>query len=393
MICFLARFFIPNYYRYSDPKVRQGYGVLSGVMGVAFNVFLFLSKLFAGLISGSISIINDAVNNLSDAASSVVTLVGFKLSGQEADEEHPFGHGRAEYIAGLIVSFLIILTGAELVQQSYVRIISPSKVEISTAIIVILVISIVVKLIMFFANMHVARLIRSATIKNTAIDSISDVVTTSMVLISIIIEMMTGYNIDGYIGIVVALLIIKAGIDAARDTINPLLGEPPSKELIADIKITVLKHKEILGVHDIVVHNYGPSRIFMSLHVEVPADRDLVTIHDIIDDIEEELHKKYHCTAVIHMDPVIQNNEAVAELKRKVMAIIEEIGPELDFHDFRIVHPEEADKKKKLSFDLQVPYGFRLSDDELIDYISPRIREIEPGLKCDIKIDKNNEGE
>ena len=384
MICLLAKFFIRDHENTNLPKVRQGYGILSGATGVAFNITLFITKLIASYISGSISILGDALNNLSDAASSIVTLVGFKLSGQEADEEHPFGHGRIEYIAGLIVSLLIILTGIELIHSSFTKIFDPEPTTFNGVVAFILIFSIVIKLIMFQGNMQASRKIDSAALKSTAIDSISDVITTCIVLISAAVSFYFGLSIDGYIGVIVGVLILRAGVNAARDTINPLLGEPPGKDTLDEIKKDVMDHQGVLGVHDIVVHNYGPSRIFMSLHVEVPANQDLITVHDLIDDIENELRQKYHCTAVIHMDPVVIN-ESIAELKRKIKHILEELDPDLTFHDFRMIHSE--DEIKRLAFDTVVPYKYDLSDDEIIDYLKNHIKGIEPDLECDIEID------
>lgn len=389
MICLLARFFIKDYKSVKLPKVRQGYGIISGLSGIAFNILLFISKFCAGIISGSISITGDAFNNLSDAASSIVTLVGFKLSGEEADEEHPFGHGRVEYISGLIVSLFIIIMGFELCQSSIKKIFSPSDVEFSAVIAVILVISIVIKLIMFQGNLQASKLIESAALRSTALDSISDVFTTSIVLLSNVFAYFTGINVDGYFGVVVAFFIVKTGFDAARDTISPLLGEPPSREFIDDVKRTVLSHKEILGVHDIMVHNYGPSRIIMSLHVEVPAEMGLITIHDIIDDIENELRQEYHCTAVIHMDPVATADKETLELRQKVGDTLLEMGKELSFHDFRIIH--HGDGNKRISFDVSVPYKFGKSDKEIKEYLAEHINQIQPGADLDITVDKTGE--
>ena len=388
MICFLARFFVKDYKEIQRTDVRQSYGILSGAIGIALNIILFCIKLFAGIISGSVSIVGDAINNLTDAASSIITLIGFKLSGQEADERHPFGHGRAEYISGLIVAFLIIITGVELFQSSVKKIISPNEIEVSYTVAIILVISIFVKFIMFQGNLQASKLIKSATLNNTAIDSISDVLTTSVVLFAAVLNKFTSVNIDGYVGVLVAIIIVKAGVEAARDTIDPLLGEPPSKELIEDIKKTVLKHRDVLGVHDIMIHNYGATRIFMSLHVEVPSNRDLMTIHDVIDDIENELRKKYYCTAVIHMDPVDLNDRAVAELKRKIRGILDELDPKLSFHDFRIVHHDEEGKPEKICFDVQVPYGYSMKDEEIISYLDDYIRRLLPKAQSEITIDK-----
>lgn len=384
MICLLAKFFIRDFEKTNLPKVRQGYGIISGATGVAFNILLFITKLSASIISGSISILGDALNNLSDAASSIVTLIGFKLSGQAADEEHPFGHGRIEYVAGLIVSLLIIITGIELIHSSFTKILNPEPTTFTAVVGAILVFSIIIKLIMFQGNLQAAKKIDSAALRSTAIDSISDVLTTSIVLISSFISFYFNLNIDGFMGVVVGLLIVRAGINAARDTINPLLGEPPSKELLEEIENTVKDHDGVLGVHDIVIHNYGPSRIFMSLHVEVPSRQNLITVHDLIDDIENELRQKYHCTAVIHMDPVVVNS-SIAELKRKIKHILEELDPKLTFHDFRMIHSEN--QVKKLAFDVVVPYKYDLSEEQILDYLRDHIRGIDPNLICDIEID------
>ena len=385
MICFLARFFIKDYKRVEDPVVRQGYGILSGALGIALNVILVAIKITASLISGSIAIFSDALNNLSDVASSVVTLVGFKLSGAEADSEHPFGHGRLEYVAGLIVSLLIILMGVELIQGSVKKLLHPEAVVFNATVGVILVISILIKLLMFGANLQASRVIGSATLKSTAMDSISDVLSTGIVLASVILSHFFGINIDGIAGVIVGLFILKTGIDAAKDTINPLLGEPPSKEFIKEIQETVLEHEGIIGVHDIVVHNYGPSRIMMSLHVEVPDHLNIVEVHDAIDHIEKELRTKYHCTAVIHMDPVNDSDRKTREVKRWLQLVLEEIDPVLKFHDCRIVKDHDHNR---VAFDVEVPYKYELSDEELIKVLTERIGEFEPGYVLDITIDK-----
>jgi cation diffusion facilitator family transporter len=386
MICLLAKRFVKDYEKVKVPKVRQGYGIISGATGIAFNIMLFIIKLIAGFISGSISIFGDAFNNLSDAASSVVTLVGFKLSGQEADEEHPFGHGRIEYISGLIVSLFIIIMGVELIHSSAVRIFHPEEIEFDLVIAIILVISIFVKLLMFEGNLRASKVIESTALKSTAMDSISDVFTTTVVLLSAAFAHFTGITIDGYVGVFVGLLIIKGGVEAARDTINPLLGEPPSKELVAEIEKRVMSHESIIGVHDLLIHNYGPGRIFMSLHVEVPSNKDIVTIHDIIDDIENELRREYHCTAVIHMDPVIENDESVNEVRHFVKHALQELDPELKIHDFRIIRT--ASKGERIAFDVEVPYGYDLKDDDIVDFIVKRIDSIRPFADLDITIDK-----
>ncbi len=386
MISFLARFFIKDHKQVDSPIVRQSYGMLSGAFGIAFNIILVIFKMIAGVLSGSIAVFSDALNNLSDVTSSVVTLIFFKLSGREADEEHPFGHGRLEYVAGLIVSLLIIIMAVELLNGSIMKIIHPEDVELSFVVVLILVVSIFIKFIMFASYLQTSKLIDSATIRSAAMDSLSDVLSTSIVLISLIVFEVTGKNIDGYAGIVVALFIFKTGIDAAKDTINPLLGEPPTKEFLRDIERTVLTHECVLGVHDIVVHNYGPSRVMMSLHVEVPSDETLITIHDSIDEIEKELRQKYHCTAVIHMDPVDSSDSEAMAIKSWLMLNIEEIDPALKFHDLRLVRKEG--EKPVVEFDLEVPYKYKMADDELLELIEYRLKEIGSGYSYDITVDK-----
>ncbi len=386
MISFLARFFIKDHKQVDSPVVRQSYGMLSGAFGIVFNIILVVFKMIAGVLSGSIAVFSDALNNLSDVTSSVVTLIFFKLSGREADEEHPFGHGRLEYVAGLIVSLLIIIMAVELLNGSIMKIIHPEDVELSFVVVLILVVSIFIKFIMFASYLQTSKLIDSATIRSAAMDSLSDVLSTSIVLISLIVFEVTGKNIDGYAGIVVALFIFKTGIDAAKDTINPLLGEPPTKEFLRDIERTVLTHECVLGVHDIVVHNYGPSRVMMSLHVEVPSDETLITIHDSIDEIEKELRQKYHCTAVIHMDPVDSSDSEAMAIKSWLMLNIEEIDPALKFHDLRLVRKEG--EKPVVEFDLEVPYKYKMADDELVKLLEYRLKEIGSGYSYDITVDK-----
>ena len=386
MICFLARFFIKDYKEVSSPHVRQSYGMLSGAFGIASNIILVIFKMLAGIMSGSIAIFSDALNNLSDVISSVVTLVFFKLSGADADEEHPFGHGRLEYIAGLIVSLFIIIMSVELMQGSVSKIFDPVQIQSSPLVIAILIVSMAVKFIMFASYLQVSRAIDSATVRSTAMDSLSDVLSTGIVLASVITYALSGVNIDGIAGIIVALFILKTGIDSAKDTINPLLGEPPSKQFLKEIEQTVMSHGDIYGVHDIVVHNYGPSRIMMSLHVEVPSDKTLTEIHDTVDSIEKELRQKYHCTAVIHMDPVDMSDTETAGIKELLKAIIRETDPAIKFHDLRVIRKNA--QPPRVEFDMEIPYRFRLKDQELINIVEERLRSVDPDYRFDITIDK-----
>ena len=294
MITLLARLFIKDYQETGRQDVRLKYGTLSGLVGICFNIFLFTFKLVAGLISGSIAIMADAFNNLSDAGSSIVTIIGFRVAGHQPDEEHPFGHGRIEYVSGLIVAMLIIIMAVELLQNSVNKILHPAQTAFSMLIALILIASIIVKLYMFYYNLLLSRKIGSEVIRSTAIDSISDVVATSVVLLTSIFTYRTGILIDGYCGIAVGLFILKEGADALNATVSPLLGEPPTEEFVQEVEETVMQHEGILGVHDLIVHNYGPMSIMMSLHVEVPAEGTLLETHDLIDGVEQELNHKYH---------------------------------------------------------------------------------------------------
>ncbi len=386
MIFFLARLFIKDYKQVESPYVRQGYGMLCGAFGIAFNIFLVIFKMLAGLISGSIAVFSDAINNLSDVVSSVVTLVFFKLSGADADEEHPFGHGRLEYIAGLIVSLLIIIMAVELERTSVAKIFKPEGIVFSQVVTLILVVSMGVKLFMFISYLRVAVAINSSTIRSTAMDSLSDVLSTGIVLASLIVYRFTGMNIDGVAGALVGIFILKTGIDSARDTINPLLGESPGREFIDDIKALVMTHGSILGVHDIVVHNYGPNRIMMSLHVEVPADKTIIEIHDLIDEIEKELRQKYHCVAVIHMDPIDEKDTETILAKECLEKTLKEMDRSITFHDFRIVRKEGKDPL--IEFDMEIPYEFYLEDSIVVSRVESRLQEINPKYCFDIMVDK-----
>ncbi len=343
------------------PETRQQCGALSGGIGIGLNLLLFLGKLLAGIATASIAIMADAFNNLSDAASSVVTLVGFRLSGQEADGEHPFGHGRMEYLAGLVVAMLILLVGVELVQSSVQKILRPEPVVFSTLSAVILAVSVAVKLWMFWFNRGLSRLIDSAALAATAADSLSDAAGTGILLLGLLAGRFFALPLDGWLGLAVALFILRTGWEAARDTVDPLLGRPMDRELAADIDRIVLGHDNILGIHDLVYHDYGPGRAMMSLHAEVPADGDFLELHDVIDHIERELKARHHVETCIHMDPVVRDGRTEA-LREQVADIARGVDPVLTIHDFRIT---AGPIHTNLLFDVVVPYGFRLSDSQL----------------------------
>ena len=348
MITLLSRLFIPDYENYSSPKVRQAYGILTGSVGIFFNFFLFVLKIVAGMISHSIAITADAFNNLSDAGSSVITLIGFKMSGQEADSDHPYGHGRIEYLAGLSVSAIILIMAAELAK--------------------------------------IAGAIDSSAMNATASDSFGDVLATFVVLLSSVIGWIFGLAIDGWCGLLVAVFIFYSGVSSARDTINPLLGQAPDPEFVTKIRSIVLSHPQIMGIHDLLVHDYGPGRRMISLHAEVNAQGSFVELHDLIDNIERELQQKLSCSAVIHMDPVITDDPEINELRHKVTDIVYRLDEQLTLHDFRIIR---GPTHTNVIFDVVVPFHFKMTDAQLRSWLDERIKQIDPSYFCVINIDKN----
>ena len=372
MITLLSKIFIKNRKAYHDPAVRRSYGVLCGGFGIFLNILLFAAKFIAGTIASSVSVVADAFNNLSDAGSSIVSLIGFKLSGQRPDPEHPYGHGRLEYISGLIIAMIIILMGFELMLSSVKKIITPEAVEFSWLSIGILIASILVKAYMFFYNRSIAKKIDSVTMKATAQDSLTDCIATFAALAAIIAGRIWNVKIDGWCGALVSLFVLYSGFSAAKDTISPLLGQPPEKELVDDIESTVMAHDQILGIHDLMVHDYGPGRMMMSLHAEVPSDGGVLELHDLIDNIERELKEKFHCEAVVHMDPIETHDQKTAELKEKTEKILKEIDPEIKMHDFRIV---TGPTHTNVIFDVVVPFNYKLSDSDLKRRISDSIKE------------------
>lgn len=370
MVTLLAKFFI----RESEDKgrIRQAYGMLCSVLGITLNVLLFAGKLAAGQISHSIAITADAINNLSDAGSSFITLVGFKLAGQKPDTEHPFGHGRMEYISGLVVAAAILLMGYELAKDSLDKIFHPQETEFSILAVSILLISICVKLYMFFYNRGVAKKIESPAMLATAKDSLSDCISTGVVFLSAMAGHYFNLHLDGYCGLLVAILIFYAGITAARDTLNPLLGQKASEEFEQEIEDLVMAHEEVCGIHDLYVHDYGPGRQIISLHAEVPANADIMEIHDVVDNIENELRRKLGCDATIHMDPIVTNDAHVSETRKIVLALIKEIDERLTLHDFRMV---DGPSHTNLIFDVVAPFDFYLSDEELTKEIFRLVQE------------------
>ena len=368
-------------------KNREKTGLISGIVGIFLNFLLFTVKLTAGLVSKSISVIADALNNLSDFVSSFVTLIGFKISAKKADDEHPFGHGRMEYIAGLIVSFMIILVGTELFITSIKSIKNPRTLESSIFTVLVLCFSVAVKSIMFFYNMHFSRKIKSPALKATAMDSLSDVFSTLVVLFSVVIARVfpqISFPFDAVAGIIVSLFIIWNGISSAKETVNPLLGSPADKEIVSDIEKIVLSYYPICAVHDMLIHEYGPSSFMISLHAEVPGDMNIFDLHKAIDDAENAVFEKYHCIVTIHMDPVDFKNPEIIWLRDYLKKSAIEIDEKLTVHDVQLV---KCGEKFKVIFDALRPRGCKLSDEEIKNKFCEKINRFNPDYETQIKID------
>ena len=346
----------------SERALRTAYGILCGAVGIVLNLLLFGGKLLAGSLSGSIAITADAFNNLSDAGSSLLTTLGFRLAEQKADRRHPFGHGRVEYLVGLAVSMVILFMGLELARSSVQKIRTPEPVECSWLIVAILTVSIAVKLYMAFYNRQAGRRFHAPTMLATAADSLSDSAATLAVLVATLVSRFTGVQIDGWMGVLVALFILWSGLMAAKDTVDPLLGQPPSPEFVEEVRRLVLAHPRVRGIHDLIVHDYGPGRRMISLHAEVSAEEELLSIHDEIDNVERELRERLHCQAVIHMDPVLTGEQAVDEARQRITAVAHCIDDGISLHDFRMV---PGPTHTNVIFDAVVPFGFRLTDAEV----------------------------
>lgn len=374
MIELLARWFIPHRDNTADGAVRRAYGTLCGAVGIGLNVLLFIGKFFAGQLSGSIAVTADAFNNLSDAGSSAVTLLGFRLAGKKPDPDHPFGHGRIEYISGLIVAGLILLMGVELAKSSFDKILHPEEVTFSALALVILAVSVAVKLYMWHYNRRIGGKIRSAAMEATASDSLSDAAATSAVLLAMLIGRWTGLAVDGYVGMVVALFILFSAYKAAKETLSPLLGQAPDPELVQHIRDIVEEHDTVVGIHDLVVHDYGPGRQMVSLHAEVPASGDILQLHDVIDNIERELHEKLHVQAVIHMDPIVTDDETVDTLRRQVAELVRQVEPRMTVHDLRVIR---GTTHTNLVFDAVLPLDAAITPAEAGRRIREKVAELD----------------
>ena len=385
MISLFARLFLKPEGR-DETALRKGYGILCGAVGIGLNILLFAGKFFAGTIAGSIAITADAFNNLSDAGSSFVTLLGFQLAGQKPDSDHPFGHGRIEYLSGLAVAMLIILMGFELAKSSLDKILHPAPVDSSWLVIAILCVSICVKLYMSFYNRSLGKKLNAPAMLATAADSLSDSVATTAVLIATLVGRFSGLMIDGWCGILVAAFILWSGFNAAKDTVNPLLGTPPTHEFVNQIKELVMAHPGIIGIHDLIVHDYGPGRVMISLHAEVSASENVLELHDEIDNVESELREKLGCEAVIHMDPVVTDDGITEETRERVAALVHCIDDAINIHDFRMV---AGPSHTNVIFDAVVPYGFRLTDSEVEEKIKTAVRTLDGNYFAVVKVERS----
>lgn len=380
----LIRLFIKDYQNTGDAKVREKYGKFSGAVGICTNIILFIIKIVTGQLFHSIAITADAVNNLSDSASSVVTLIGFKMAGKPADAEHPYGHARIEYLSGLIVSLSILMVGFQMGRSSFDKILHPENAEFSVIMIAVLIISMLIKVWQGMFYRKVGKAIGSSAVEATAADSMNDVFATGAVLVGTVITRLTGVNLDGYMGLAVAVLIVITGVKLIQSTSNPLLGMAPSKELVDDIYHAILEYDGILGIHDLNVHNYGPERCFASVHCEVSASQDIMVSHDIIDNIEREFLTKKGIHLVIHLDPIVTDDERTNELKKQVEKLLYNISPEITMHDFRVVW---GSTHSNLIFDVCVSFEFKLKDQELADRITDEIHSIDPNYHAVITVD------
>ncbi len=381
----LIRLFVKNRDNIADNTVREKYGTLAGVVGIFCNLVLFSVKLLAGILSSSISIIADAFNNLSDMGSSVVTMIGFKLAGKPADPDHPYGHGRFEYISAFIVSGLILVMGFELLKSSVEKIITPTELDFGTVSIVILAVSILVKLWMFFFNRKLGKTINSAALIATAKDSRNDAFTTLAILVSVLIMKFTNLNIDAFVGLAMALYVLWSGIRTARETLDPLLGEPVDEETALALEREIMVFDGFLGIHDLLAHNYGPGRCFASVHVEVPANIDIVKCHEQIDLCEKLVFERTGIMLTIHMDPVETDNEKLNEAKSVIAEKIKTIHEGLSIHDFRMT--PKSDERTNLIFDVVIPVGLETDKQTLKQQIEEIAKSIDPTYRCVITFD------
>ena len=384
MINLLINLFIGKNKDAKDGKIRSKYASLGSVTGIVLNVLLFIGKLTMGILAGSVAIIADAFNNISDAGSSVVTLIGFRLSNKPVDKEHPLGHGRLEYVTGFIVDMLIILVGFELLTSSIEKIIHPELPTVGTATLIILGAAILVKIWLFFFYRKIGKTIKSTALKASAFDSLSDCIATTLVLVSSIIAKVWGVRVDGWAGILVAAFILFTGIKAAKETIDLLLGSPPDPEFIKQIYEFVKEYPRIIGIHDVMVHDYGPGRQIVSFHAEVPADEDINIAHEDVDRMERDMHEKFGCIVTVHLDPLVMNDPLVNELHALAESAAKSVSEEFSIHDFRMT---KGETNINLIFDLVIPADCKMSAEEAENLVVEKIREQKPNCFCVVRVE------
>ncbi len=385
----LSRIFVKNNRCTTDPQVRAAYGTMVSVTGILLNLLLFAAKFTVGLLFGAISIVGDAVNNLSDAGSQIISLISFRMAAKPADREHPFGHGRIEYVASMIVSLLVLFIGFELIKESIAKIIDPVLPERSWVAVFVLLGSILVKLWLWLFNRKIGKRIDSAVMRATATDSLSDALSTAAILITTLILLFfpnLSFNLDAYMGVAVAILILVAGARILNEAKNSILGEAPSHEIVKRITDTVAKYPQALGIHDMTVHNYGPGRVIAALHIEVDGKTDIFETHDMIDTIEQELRRECGIEATIHMDPIVTDDDQVNAMRETVLSVVHGIDPSMQIHDFRFV---TGKTHTNLIFDINVPFEIKLPDEEIRREVADRISRIDPSYFTVVTIDRS----
>lgn len=382
----LIRHFVKGYEYKDDPKVRTAYGQFAGIVGIICNILLCAAKGLIGFLAGSVSIIADALNNLSDAASNVISLLGFKLASKPADPEHPYGHGRYEYLSGLAVAVIIVVIGVELIQSSLDKVLNPTPTEFNIVVAVILILSILVKLWMAVFNRTIGKRISSTTLEATAVDSRNDVIATGVVLVCAIISSQTGIDLDGWVGIAVGIFIVYSGIQLMRETVSPLLGKAAEPEVVTHIQKKIMSYPGVLGTHDLMVHDYGPGRQFASAHVEMAAEADPMESHDLIDNIEQDFKNDEGLIVTLHYDPIVTDDPEVKDLRNQINELVKSISPQLSIHDLRTV---PGPTHTNVIFDCVKPADFELDDDELKHRISNLVTEKHPEAICKITIDQS----
>ncbi|MCR5419482.1 MAG: cation diffusion facilitator family transporter [Lachnospiraceae bacterium] len=385
MVGLLIKILVNDYKNIRDERVRRGCGIVCSWSSIIFNILLCCIKVFAGIMSGSVAITTDAVNNLTDAGSSFINIIGFKMSGRKPDTEHPFGHGRLEYIVGMIISILIVVCGVELGKASVTKIIDPRDIYTAKAVFIILVISIFIKIYMFTYNKKYGELTDSPILKASSADCFMDVIATTSVLISVVIYEFSGINIDGWCGLIVSVIIIYSGISSVKDTIDPLLGCKPDPKYVELIEKYVLAQKDVLGMHDLIIHNYGPGRNIISLHVEVSATSNIVEAHDVIDNIERKLKEVLNCDCVIHMDPIVVDDSITGRMRDFIRIIVTNVDPRLKIDDFRMV---QGVTHTNIIFDLIIPNEINVNDDEIVARIKDKVRELPGNHYAIINVEK-----